>query len=354
MPASPSLASPTDTKAAMANPEFADYFAVAYLQLCVVSYDSPDTICQQVADPKVVQPWGNGSWAVTWGPAQDALGGNLAFVATYTDTATKLPVAAVLVTRGTDISGDAWGDLEQAFEDFMIFRQLPLPWLPNSPALVAEGSLDALAVIEGLQSKGVGLRDYLAGFLGNPANQNPVLVLTGHSLGGCITTVAAPWLKTCLAQAQVKAPIVPVTFAAPTAGNAAFASYFQQQFPYAPRYVNSLDIAPFAWGNLDGIRPLYEACNFSLPWEVSGMLDVFEGAMRLAGVSYGQPGQVALLKGACGSNISSWYAEAALQHHATTYLALMTGRASTLEVQLRPRTPRSAEARAALEASTGG
>lgn len=349
--ATPPRGTLSDTKAFLNQAAYADFFAVAYVQLCVVSYMTPGDIPSKVADPAVVQPWGEGSWSCTWGPAQDAAGANLVFVATYTDRATRLPVASVVVTRGTNITSDIWSDLVQAFEDLMVLSPQPLPWLSESPVRVAEGTLDALCVIEGLQSGGVGLRDYLAGVLGNPANERPVLVLTGHSLGGCITTVAAPWLQVGLAQAGVKVPIVPVTFAAPTAGNNAFATYFQQCFSYAPRYVNSLDLVPLAWADLNGMKSLYDPCHIPMPLAARLTLDGFIELMRLAEVSYRQPSQTAVLKATCATGVTDWYTEAALQHHATTYQSLMTGSSATPHIELRPRTPRNAGARTALAAA---
>lgn len=346
--AAPPRSTLSDTKTFLTQSAYSDFFATAYIQLCVLSYKTPSDIPGMVANPKLVQPWGDGSWSCTWGPALDESGANLAFVATYTDHATRLPVASVIVTRGTDITSDAWGDLVQAYEDLGVLSQQPLPWLSDSSILVAEGTLYALAAINGLQSGGVGLQEYLASSLGNPANERPVLVLTGHSLGGCITTVAAPWLQWSLAQAGVTVPIVPVTFAAPTAGNAAFANYFQQRFLYAPRYVNNLDLVPLAWDNLEGMKSLYNPCQIDVPWFASLTLDGAILAMDGVGVSYLQPAQSAVLKGTCVPGVDDWYTEVAYQHHSVTYLSLMTGGDATPTLKLRPRTARSTAAKAAL------
>jgi hypothetical protein len=346
--APPPCGTPSDAKASLIQAAYSDFFAVAYVQLCVLSYQKPAEIPAMVANPKFVQPWGEGSWSCTWGPALDPSGANLVYVATYTDRATRLPVASVVVTRGTNITSDAWSDLVQAFEDLMVLWQQPLPWLSDPSVVVAEGTLYALAAIENLQSGGVGLRNYLAGFLGNPANQRPVLVLTGHSLGGCLTTVAAPWLQSSLAQVGVKVPVVPVTFAAPTAGNNGFANYFQQCFSYAPRYVNSLDLVPLAWSDLEGMKSLYDPCQISTPLAARLVLDSTMSAMSIARVSYRQPSQTAVLNAACAPGVDDWYTEVGLQHHATTYLSLMTGSSELPRIELRPRTPRDSGARAAL------
>ena len=222
-----------------------DIFGLSYIQLCGLSYDVvPADIPAQVADPANVTPWGEGSWSCIWGPALDPDEANLVYVAAYTEAG--LPVAAVVVVRGTDVTNDAWGDLKEAFEDLTAAYQVNLPWHGDPSVLVADGTLDALTTIEMMQSGGKRLRDFLAGFLGDPANERPVPVVTGHSLGGCVATVLAPWLKTSLKRIGVEAPVVPCTFAAPTAGNQAFTRYFADLFPYAPRYYNNLDVVPLA------------------------------------------------------------------------------------------------------------
>jgi hypothetical protein len=281
----------------------------------------PSSIPGDVANPKTVYPWGDGYWRCTWGPALDPVEANLVYVATYYQAG--LPVALVVVVRGTDVTDDVWGDLWEAFEDLMVLVQVPLPWLRDSTPQIAEGTLAALDTIMGLTSNGQNLFGYLLATLADPANENPVLVVTGHSLGGCIASVAAPWLKAALSSVNVNNPIVPVTFAAPTAGNAAFATYFTNQFSYCPRYYNTLDVVPMACANLAGMKTVYQPCGISIPLSADLLIDSMQEAMNLAGVSYAQPATMrAPLRGACFPT-SDWYTQLAYQHHATTYLTLM-------------------------------
>ena len=134
-----------------------------------------------------------GKWQCTWGPATDPDDTNLVFVATYTDTPSAPPTCAIVVIRGTDVdTGDIWGIIRQAFEDFTVIFQSTPPWLsPASGVFVADGTLVGLEMIQGLTSSNQSLLNYLETYLTNPANQNPVLVVAGHSLGGCLTTVTA-------------------------------------------------------------------------------------------------------------------------------------------------------------------
>ena len=223
-----------------------DIFGVAYLQLCQISYALPSAI-PGLVNTKMPPLSAGGRWACVWGPVESDDLANLVFVAAYYDGPNLPPTFAAVVTRGADADvDDVWGVLQQAFEDFYVIFQRSPPWLPfGSPALVADGTLFALENIQGFSSGGVSLLDFVANFLQAPENQNPLLVCTGHSLGGCVTSVLAPWLQSSLALVGVSNPIVPATFAAPTAGNAAFADYYTSTFSYCPRYYNTLDIAPW-------------------------------------------------------------------------------------------------------------
>jgi len=134
-------------------------------------------------------------------------------------------------------------------------------------------------------------------------------------------------LQYSLGQSGVNAPIVPANFAAPTAGNAAFAAYYDNAFSYAMRFNNSLDVAPFGWWNLSAVETLYDPCNLPIPDLAYGLIVGWEDLMDIAGVSYQQPQtNNAPLTGVCYSaNSPSWYDELAYQHHTTTYMSLLGG-----------------------------
>lgn len=298
-------------------------FAVAYLQLCQASYLPVATIAQKVAGMPILNP--GGSWRCVWGPAESEDQSNLAFVAVY-DCAPNMPVFAATVLRGTDLDvNDGWGILLQTWEDLDVLTQVPPPFAPQGPARVAQGTLDALAVITHLTSGGQTLPAFLHSFLSAPANNRPVLVVTGHSLGGCLVSVVAPWLKVTLEHAGVAVPIVPASFAAPTAGNSAFADYFDQSFRYALRVNNSLDVAPFGWGNLERVTSLYDQCDLPIPDLAYILTTSWQRFMHDRGVSYAQPRtNNAPLQGVCYPT-GNWYDELAHQHHTTTYMALLGG-----------------------------
>ena len=121
-----------------------------------------------------------------------------------------------------------------------------MPWAPSGQERIAGGTLEGLLIIQGLtDTSGQTLGQYLTAFFAQPANANVTTLVTGHSLGGCLATVVAPWISSLLPNYQ--GTIQPITFAAPTAGNSEFAAYYNTLFPQARRFQNSLDVIPLAY-----------------------------------------------------------------------------------------------------------
>jgi triacylglycerol lipase len=295
-------------------------FAITCLQLCEVGYLSPAEIPAAVVKVKPLAS--GGQWQCPWA-AQDADQSNLAFVALYYANPATAPELAVIMIRGTDFGiTDAWGKIEQLWEDLDCTEQAPLPWAPDDPARVAQGTLDGFDVLLGLTSGLQSLEDYLRTLVKEPANADLALVVTGHSLGGCLTTVFAPGLRDRLKPRNM--PVMPVTFAAPTAGNEDFAAYFEREFPQALRYENSLDAIPKAWANLSDLDAIYQPCGMTVPDIVYVGALGFEFAMYLSGVDYRQPAATTL-NGSCSRTATNWYDEGLYQHHPATYMHLLGG-----------------------------
>lgn len=101
--------------------------------------------------------------------------------------------------------------------------------------------------------------------------RNPLQIyLTGHSKGGMLSSALALWLADAQGQGaehwsdRHEAEINTYSFAAPTAGNAAFAEYFDNRLgTRSHRIYNKYDIVPYAWDNLAAIPSAYGAAN---PW----------------------------------------------------------------------------------------
>jgi len=79
--------------------------------------------------------------------------------------------------------------------------------------------------------------------------------VVGHSLGGCLASVLAPWIQAHVhGQPQVRV----TTFAAPTAGNQAFVRKLQAQIgANFRRVINPLDLMPLAWNTQDLYKILH-------------------------------------------------------------------------------------------------
>ena len=116
--------------------------------------------------------------------------------------------------------------LEQIWEDLDASDPQPMPWALNDPARVASGTLDGLAVMQGLTANGQTLGQFLTNFFSQPANANVAILVTGHSLGGCLATIVATWIRVLLP--NFRGAIQPITFAAPTAGNEEFATLLRR------------------------------------------------------------------------------------------------------------------------------
>ncbi|MEA3017242.1 MAG: hypothetical protein QOI38_1964 [Sphingomonadales bacterium] len=332
-----------------------DIFCLSYVQLCGISYDvDVSGIPDAVAARGNVQTWSlQGQWSCVWGPVLDEHEANLVYVAAYHNVPGGAPTAFVVVLRGTDVTDDVWGDFKEAFEDLAGWRQDVPPWLSDPGILVSEGVLDALTTVVGLSSNGETVAGFLARQLGPDSNSNPVLVVTGHSLGGCITTVMAPWLLTSLIAAGKPVRTVPATFAAPTAGNQAYADYLGRTFLYAPRYYTDLDAVPRGWAQLDSIKTIYDAQGVSTPWVVDGTIDGFLWLLGEYGATYCQPRGARPLEGVFCDGLS-WYEQIGAQHDHNNYILQLKGQQPTCPISARPRNRRwtRAEREAALGAET--
>lgn len=302
-----------------------DLLTLQTIYLCGVSYLADPALMPGLIE-KTQKPSDQGSWRCLWGPALDDDEANLVFVAGYFPDSNPAPQSIVITVRGTDVDiSDIWGIFEQIWEDLDAADPQPMPWAKNDPARIASGTLDGLDVIKGLTSGGLPLGVYLTTFLQDPANANVTTVVTGHSLGGCLATVVAMWIRTLTS--KYSGPIQPVTFAAPTAGNADFVTYYDKLFPGARRFQNTLDVIPLAFYDLDEIDGIYDDDFLETPDPVWLGIAGMEVALDITGATYAQPtnGQQILTGTFSPDDATDWYGQALHQHHLATYLALLTG-----------------------------
>jgi hypothetical protein len=261
-----------------------------------------------------------GPWTLEWGPANNA--GNLVFVALNSSK----DVYAVAV-RGT-VEVDVTGFFTNILEDLDALSLVP--WLyPQTVtgAQIASGTNIALAQVIAMTDPvtDLGLLDYLRSVISGSDAQ---IIVTGHSLGGTLTSVVAPWIADQLPKAgnTGTVAVTPYTYAAPSAGNQAFVDYYTKLFPNSYRGVNTYDLAPMAWNELASIQAMYTSPG-QLLWDYSKVLyALVESAKLTVGQSYAQTNQQAGTDSFQGPAIGklSFAAEAMTQHDHNVYLQHVT------------------------------
>lgn len=325
-----------------------DLLTFQTMYLCGVAYMAdPALMPGMIKNTQVPQP-GTAVWRCLWGPAQNDDDANLVFVAGYFPDPNAAPESIFVTIRGTDVDiDDIWGILWQIREDLDAGDPQPMPWALNDPARVASGTLDGLTTVQGLADftqppEKETLTQFLTTFLSNPANANVTTVVTGHSLGGCLATIVAMWIRT-LPLPNYRGTIQPITFAAPTAGNGNFAKYYNELFPSARRFQNSLDVIPLLYYDLGAIDGIYGGLLPAPDYVRAGVALMEEEA---GGAGYTQPAQgQQILPGTQLASDTEWSTQAFHQHHLATYLAILTGTPVDMAALPQPNVARAKKAR---------
>ncbi|QXJ25050.1 IPT/TIG domain-containing protein [Actinomadura graeca] len=279
-------------------------------------------ILQRLADSSLAT---QGTWTLQWvGLSVD--NANMAYLAANTDGSNEFAV----VIRGTV------GNVADLLEDLGVGTMVPFTAVESPPrpvpVSVSKGAMEAFTQVIAMEPGGVSLVQALAGVL-RQARPDPTVYVTGHSLGGCIATMVAPYL-----QAQTWPGTTPRfalhTFAAPSAGGPDFASYVDSvDWVANERCFNVWDLVPQAWTDLDCARENYypdppgPAANL----EVKGVISAIAG---LPGPNvYAQPGDAFSLnhdyKGGAydpsvvKKSLEDFMGQVAFQHANSTYLGLL-------------------------------
>jgi len=201
---------------------------------------------------------------IVWGPAAHQPAPELP------GPAAKLSDALVFVCEDED-SGDHYvvfrgtntiSPTEWLLQDFMVQKRIP--WrevLPGSrapeDALVSEGTANAIALRKDLRpgpgsaGEGVSLAAALLG-IALASQGRCAMRFTGHSLGGLLAPAMALWFLDFLdaeghRDLEARMDIEVYGYAAPTAGNRAFADYLSSRLEASRRYANGLDVATLVW-----------------------------------------------------------------------------------------------------------
>jgi hypothetical protein len=239
--------------------------SIAYLAYCGEQITTPNPE-PQILDlintampkiPPIATP--NPIWRVVWGPVAYTVPGalyqdNLMFVVQNQTDTTQFAIAI----RGTNFISE----LDWLMEDFDILQTISWPPGPAG-AQISEASSIGLEVLLAMRGK-CSFSDHatLLEFLGSQSATPIKLCVTGHSLGGCLAGTFALYLKENRANwDRSSSSVCCITFAAPTAGNATFATASDEKFEGGDSFPGwdaslgsncdavrcSLDLAPLAW-----------------------------------------------------------------------------------------------------------
>jgi triacylglycerol lipase len=173
-------------------------------------------------------------WTTVWDGNE--LGGNHAFVATNGRE-------YALAIRGSLISF-TWAAFQNwIYQDLHVVSQEKWAFTnDSSKAKLSQGAYDGWQHLCQMADKKTG--QLLLPFLEANIKENTPLLITGHSLGGNLATVYASYLWQTFKKDHHAASINVITFAAPAAGNEAFANDFDTKFPASIRVENKHDIVP--------------------------------------------------------------------------------------------------------------
>ena len=295
---------PDDLNAARQRVLNTDFFALCYLMLANLAYADENNGQKAVAQittllPTMPVPQGTvqGKWQLGWGPQVTADNSNLMYAAEFVDVLSGSPVFSAVVIRGTDTQAKPSGIIKQLIEDIDAETQVSFPQGNTAGSKIAQGTSEGLnTLLSFTDSTKRTVTQYLQDFVA--ANPGAPVVVTGHSLGGCQTTVMAMSLSSSL---PAGTKIVPNSFAAPTAGNQAFINLYQQTFPFCPRWFNNIDLVPMAFAGLDGIKQLWNQCNRPAPALVKVLIDGLKLVLEFRRVSYAQQSALnnRMLSGTC-------------------------------------------------------
>lgn len=290
-----------------------NYYPRTCIDLCVISYSEIGKISAEVSSQTDTQ--------VVWGPYEktDVLGiaYSLMYVAKRVSTNEYF-----VVIRGTNpISLKSW-----IGEDFDVKTAQPFGSLPGGPpgvpsdAMISQGTFNGMKDLISLnQGHGDNIVDFLRGIKG-------YVYVTGHSLGGTLTPPMFAYL-TLMLNANYTGPSMALwSFAGLSAGGTGFNNFFNKKILINEQFLwrihNTLDIAPFLWGSETSVENVYKP--YGLNWQFPEddlIKDLFD-ASRKAKIGYAQPQKGQPLTGTFETGIVDshlWAAQAAHQHHATTY-----------------------------------
>ncbi len=291
-----------------------DYNQQVGMTLAEIAYAEPQYLQKQLSYKSYAT---EGRWELRWVGISP---GNQMYVAKDLDT--HQWVVSVRGSMTDPFSEAFWVDWFEQDADIIFTRPLPFGDAPG--AIISYGAYDGFIDLISMRDSTSG--QTLVEFLkANVELELLSIVVVGHSLGGCLASVLAPYLYETLCKPAGKPSdcIVPMSFAAPTAGNTQFAEYVERVlYGYPFRYVNDLDIAPQSW-SLNGL--VWIMNTYSPSPQISdffyGLLDTLWWALYEGSYNYQQPGPPDVVQDTVQRKYW-WFEEAGYHHSGENYLKL--------------------------------
>lgn len=203
-----------------------------------------------------------GDWEVVWGPF--IINGSRKYGLTrryWTDHAMYLAYNKNVNTYFVGIAGTNGLSEKNWIQEDLNVKEM-VPWLPNSGngASVAAGAMEGFQDLWKATAEGQTVKDFLNDRIG-PGGQ-ATIVVSGHSLGGCLTPLMASALAIELESTSVNVEAYPT--AGPTPGNQSFANHLQNVLHKYHAIYNTNDVVSQAWdfNGLDELRENYDGWPF--------------------------------------------------------------------------------------------
>ncbi|QJW99981.1 lipase family protein [Frigoriglobus tundricola] len=293
-----------------------DYTKQVGMTLAYIAYAEPQNIPVQLSYPHYA---GGGAYRLRW---LGVTAGNQVYVCQQPGV--DQWVVAIRGSATDPLTEQFW--IDWFVEDLTVLHQVPFPYGQqyNNGAMISWGTEQGLFDIAGMTDTRTGAS--LVEFLQQNVSFSPgSLVVTGHSLGGCLASAVAAYIYETIGRpsGHSSSAILPVTFAAPTAGDAAFANYVAGLFDGYPfRFENSLDIAPRGWtlSGLDWVLNSYQPAP-QISDFFYGLVDSVWWMLYEGGFNYTQPGAGVVDQGTLVPEFW-WFREAGDQHSGETYLSM--------------------------------
>lgn len=254
----------------------------------------------------------NNQFSIAWGPAvlrdpdSDQYAANITVVLQSVATGEYS-----VVTSGTDFSSPVDRLEDNLYETLVSFRKY-VPSCPDLAGISAGTDIGLSSVILTTDSNGATLVDFL-----KTVQPSSTINVIGHSLGGALASALVLYLKNARDLQAAKLKFTCETFAAPTAGNDIFASYFDEQMgANATRVWNTCDIVPMAWNakTILNVKTIYSS---SPPSDAIKLL-IDAISINSLPLNYNQWGnggsQQKILDGQPDSKITDFFQQAGYQH----------------------------------------